>query len=118
MKEKLQHFNLHLFLSLSLSFLSRRRHEKLRFPAKNKKKREKQKFLGSSQFHSVMYCFYVDISHCFHDEIPQNFLSVLDFRRSFYLADTVAVQRDNYVIMLLNHVTHIEKVETQRGSLN
>lgn len=85
-EKKLQHFNLHLSLSLSSKTW-----KILRFPEREKKKKEgKTRKLLAVPF-AVMNRFHVDISHCFHDEIPQNFLSVLDFRRSFYLADTIAV---------------------------
>lgn len=58
-----------------------------------------------------MYRLHVDISHCFRRDSTG---FSLDARLS--RTRSPSTTRDNYAIMLLNHVTRIEKVETQRDA--
>lgn len=75
-------------------------------------------------FSWLMYCFhpgvwYVRRRHCFQRDSTR-------FSLGARLSPVVLLRGhgrrytrgDNYVIILLNHVTHIEKVEKQRGSFN
>ena len=113
-EKKLQHFNLHLSLSLSSKTW-----KILRFPERKKKKKkgENKKISRSSiRSNESLPCWYLAL-------FPRR--DSTEFSLGARLSPVVLlgghdrrVQRDNYTIMLPNHVTHIEKVETQRGSFN